>query len=195
MRTTFFLSALFALLSAVSRVAAQTEPTPEATPAPVAQPVQPAKSEAACPMCGMAMADCKDEKVVKLTESNEAVFAKIEQDWGDAVVRHDADFLERLESDDYTYTGPDGGVAHKADDIAGAKAGTVRIDSFAHHDLKVRVYGETAVVTGETVLKGTAGDTDLGGHFRWTDVFVKHGGRWQAVASQATAVGKPAVED
>ena len=210
MKTTTFIPCLWLLLATVSSAAAQAEPTPlatpadipapAATPAPPAPPALPATLTATCPMCGMASAACKDEKAApvaaaKPPENDEAAFTKIEQDWGDAVTRHDADFLDRLEADDYTYTGPDGGVSHKADDIDAAKAGIVRIESFSHRDMKVQVYGETAVVTGATILKGTAGDMDLSGRFRWTDVFVKRDGRWQVVASQATSVGKPPSED
>ncbi len=120
---------------------------------------------------------------------------KLEQDWGEAIACHDVDFLERTEADDYTYTGPDGIVSHKPDEIAGARAGFAQIESFKHRDIKSQVYGDTAVVTGATTLKGTAGDTDLGGEFRWTDVFVRRDGRWQVVASQATAIGKPDATD
>ena len=123
------------------------------------------------------------------------MLAKLEQEWGEAIARHDVDFLERTESDDYTYTGPDGVVSHKSDEIAGAKAGVAQIESFKHRDIKTHVYGDTAVVTGATTLKGMAGDMDLSGEFRWTDVFVKRNGQWWVVASQATAISKPDTEN
>ena len=131
----------------------------------------------------------------KPVESDADVLTKLEQDWGEAIAHHDADFLERTESDDYTYTGPDGVVSHKPDELAGARVGFAQVESFKHRDIKVHVYGDTAVVTGATTLKGTAGDTDLSGEFRWTDVFVRRDGQWQVVASQATAISKPGAED
>ena len=165
------------------------------SPPPTAPSSQAADHAVACPVCGMPADQCKDEKSAPPVVDDEAALEKLEQDWGDAIQRHDAGFLERLEADGYTYTGPDGAISHKADDIAGARAGFARIDSFKHRDLKIQVYGESAVVTGATTLKATAGDADISGDFRWTDVFVKHGGQWQVVASQATAISRAAAED
>jgi ketosteroid isomerase-like protein len=58
-----------------------------------------------------------------------------------------------------------------------------------HHvdDVRVRVFGDTAVVTGRTVVTGAAGaagEETVG--LRFTDVFVRRAGRWKAVASHAT---------
>ena len=51
-------------------------------------------------------------------------------------------------------------------------------------DIKVRVFGHTAVVTGtddEITMKDGKKSSN---HYGWTDVFVKRNGRWLAVASQ-----------
>ncbi len=117
---------------------------------------------------------------------------KLEQDWAEAVAKHDAAFIERVEADAYVYTDAAGNVAHKADDLATARAGDVKIDAFKLSAMKVQVHGDTAVITGETTLTGTDHGGALNGTFRWTDVFVRRAdGSWQAVASQATAVAKP----
>jgi hypothetical protein len=55
-------------------------------------------------------------------------------------------------------------------------------------DMKARVYGDTAVLTGDYrdvhVRDGVQSET----HALFTRVFVKSGGRWQAVAYQQTPV-------
>ncbi len=125
-------------------------------------------------------------------DNDTAALLKLEQDWADAVARHDAAFLERVEDDAYVYTDATGNVGHKADDLATARAGDVKIDAFKLNGMKVQVRGDTAVVTGETTLLGSDRGGALNGTYRWTDTFVRRpGGNWQAVASQATAVGKP----
>ena len=194
--------ALLMVSMASAEVLAQAEPTPMATPADVPVPTAPLANPgpspaATCPSAGGSACEMCEKHTDAATDSEneEAVLTKLEQDWADAVVRHDVDFLERLEADDYIYTGPDGVVAHKTDDLAGAKVAFAQIESFAHRGIKVSIYGNTAVVTGATTLKGTATNADLSGDFRWTDVFVKHGRRWQVVASQATPISKTAPED
>ena len=117
---------------------------------------------------------------------------KLEQDWATAVAKHDAAFISRVEDDAYVYTDATGSVAHKADDLAAARAGDVKIESFKLSDMKVQVHGGAAVVTGQTTLVGSDRGGVLNGTYRWTDVFVRRpDGVWQVVASQATAVGKP----
>jgi len=62
--------------------------------------------------------------------------------------------------------------------------------SFAWTDMKVHVYGDTAIVTGLNTTKGTFKGKDTSGAYRFTDVFVKRDGRWQVVATRASLVAK-----
>ena len=125
-------------------------------------------------------------------DKDTAALLKLEQDWADAVVRHDAGFIERVEADAYVYTDPAGNVGHKADDLATARAGDVKIDAFRLSAMRVALHGDTAVVTGETTLVGRDRGTPLAGTYRWTDTFVRRpDGTWQAVASQAVAAARP----
>jgi ketosteroid isomerase-like protein len=52
----------------------------------------------------------------------------------------------------------------------------------------VRVIGDVAVVTARNTIKGTYMGKDVSGAYRGTDVFVKRGGRWRVLTTQATAV-------
>jgi ketosteroid isomerase-like protein len=52
----------------------------------------------------------------------------------------------------------------------------------------VRVHGDVAVVTSRNTIKGTYMGKDISGAYRGTDVFVKRGGQWQVLTTQATAV-------
>lgn len=55
-------------------------------------------------------------------------------------------------------------------------------------DMKVRVFGDTAVVTGtddEITMTDGKKSSD---HYVWTDVFVKRNGKWLAVASQTVQI-------
>ncbi len=172
----FLLPVLFATVFGLSSVVAQTEPaaaSPAAAPSP--SPVADAKADK-CTDCS----DCQGAEGTALR--------KLEQEWADAVAKHDVDAITRIESDDFTSTDPDGVVSHKAEDIAVAKSGDLKISNFQLNDIKVSVYGDAAVVTGKTTFRATVHDQPLGGDFRWTDVFIRRDGKWQVVASQATTI-------
>jgi ketosteroid isomerase-like protein len=57
-------------------------------------------------------------------------------------------------------------------------------------DLKVRVYGNTAVVTGLTTSKGKFMGQDFISCERATDIFVNQANRWQCVFTQLTRFTK-----
>ena len=52
-------------------------------------------------------------------------------------------------------------------------------------DLKVRIFGDVAVLTGRQTIQGTAKGY-VPGPRRITDIFVKRNGRWQYVGGQST---------
>jgi hypothetical protein len=63
--------------------------------------------------------------------------------------------------------------------------------SAAMSDFKCRMLGDNAaVVTMMVKLTGTDDGTEFSGDFRAMDVFEKKDGKWVAVASQITKVGK-----
>jgi hypothetical protein len=53
-------------------------------------------------------------------------------------------------------------------------------------DMKIRIFGNTALVTGTEVETSQYMGKDSSGTYIWTDVFVLRKGRWQAVSSQST---------
>ena len=123
---------------------------------------------------------------------------KLEREWLDAYTKRDVAAMERIEADDFMITFPDSSVRTKADEIANLKrpapAGTPPI--FMTADTKVRVYGDTAVLTGKVIQKGTYAEgprkgQDYSFEHRYTDVYVKRNGRWQVVASHLTGIAQP----
>ncbi len=110
----------------------------------------------------------------------------IEQDWLNAEKNHDAEAFEKLVADDWIAINPDGKSQTKAERAAEIK--TFNIDSATLGDMKVRVFGDTAVVTGtdnEVIMKDGKKSSD---HYVWTDVFVTRSGKWLAVASQTAQI-------
>jgi ketosteroid isomerase-like protein len=115
---------------------------------------------------------------------------KVENDWGNAWVKGDAKFAEMIDATEFVGTDIDGVVSNKADDIKSFTVATVTDKSFSLSDVKVHIYGQTGVVTGRNLVtykqKGKPSQNDV----RFTDVFVKHDGRWQCVATQWTSIKK-----
>lgn len=113
---------------------------------------------------------------------------KIEQEWGNANVKADVAYLSGVLSDDWTWTGPDGIVFTKTQSLAMLKSGEDVISSCVTDNMKARVHGDAAVVTGHNTVKETMKGKDMSGQYNWTDFFVKSNGRWQCLASIGSTV-------
>jgi uncharacterized protein (TIGR02246 family) len=120
--------------------------------------------------------------------SEEEAVLSFEREWTEAMIGKDAAALDRILADDFTEIDPMGMTHTKEAALANAKSGDLVFESFTPRDMKARVYGDTAVVTGLSTVKGTHKGQDISGDYRFTDTLVKRNGRWQAVASQATGV-------
>ncbi|MDD5543025.1 MAG: nuclear transport factor 2 family protein [Acidobacteriia bacterium] len=118
----------------------------------------------------------------------EETLIQIEHDWGNALLKADVAAWSRYLGDDWVLTYSDGTLVTKPMALADLKKGALKIESFQLDDVKVRVYGDAAVVTGQITEKSKFQDKDTSGVRRFTDVFVKRAGRWQAVASHESDV-------
>jgi ketosteroid isomerase-like protein len=117
------------------------------------------------------------------TGTAEQELIKLEKDWLDALVKSDLAFIDQILVDDWTATDQDGTFYSKPQYLAYLKSGEEVTSSAVADEMKVRVYGDAAVVTGRNTFKGTLKGKDMSGQDRWTDTFVKKAGRWQCVAS------------
>ncbi len=111
---------------------------------------------------------------------------QLNRDVADMQVRKDAGAAERLLADDYVFLQADGNVSDKAQNIAVIRDPAFVCQSLIAEDVKVRVYGDAAVLTGIVVMRASYRGRDVSGEFLYTDVWVKRDSRWQTVVSQAT---------
>jgi ketosteroid isomerase-like protein len=114
---------------------------------------------------------------------------KWEHDGCIAYEKNDAATIQRMVADGYVLTNSRGGYDTKADDVKAAQDKAVVFSTFRNENMKVRIFENTAIVTGTTIVKGVAKDgstVDLAVLF--TDTLVKMNGRWQLVAGH---VSKP----
>jgi ketosteroid isomerase-like protein len=110
----------------------------------------------------------------------------------DALRHNDADRLGRLIADDYLSINPAGALRDKAQVMREFRTGDRVYQSIVQDDVRVRVYGESAVVTSRRVERATLRGKDAGGAFRSTRVYVKRDGHWQAVSLHTTRIPESA---
>jgi ketosteroid isomerase-like protein len=113
---------------------------------------------------------------------------QLEDEWGDAFLKRDVAFMDRIMADDATWTSPEGIVSTKAQYLASFKSLEGVDTSWVNDEMKVRVYGDTAVVTGRTTFKWTNKGKDFSGQERWTDTWVKLAGHWGFVAGHNSKI-------
>jgi len=104
------------------------------------------------------------------------------------MVKGDVAGFSRCVADEWVLTFSDGSVVTKPMAQADLKEGALKIESFQLDDVNVRVYGDTAIVFGVITERSKFRDKDISGKRRFTDVFVKRDGRWQAVASHESNI-------
>ncbi len=127
-----------------------------------------------------------------LAQSVEQQVTKLENDWVKAMIAKDYAVLNRVLADDYTDSGdPDGSVHTKADMLSALKSGDMVISSYKYADLKVRAYGNAAIVTGLQSFVSKFTGKDDSGTFRFTDTWIKKGDSWQCVVEHSSKVEKP----
>ena len=112
----------------------------------------------------------------------------LEYEWRDAMVSNNVNVMDHLLADDYIGISANGTVETKPTELAQRKAGTIRIQSLNLSDLKVRVYGDTAVVTSRAELTGVNGQSDISGNYRYTRVYNKRLGQWKIVSFEASRI-------
>jgi ketosteroid isomerase-like protein len=107
-----------------------------------------------------------------------------------AQLKADTNTVEQLYADDYAAIRGDGTVQTKAQEIESLKSGALTYDKIDVQDLKIRVYGNTAVVTNLVFSKGITNGKPRNTNVRSTRVWRKERGSWKSVAYQPTRVSQ-----
>jgi ketosteroid isomerase-like protein len=115
---------------------------------------------------------------------------QMERDWGNAQIKKDYATVEKILADDWVGIDYDGKVVAKAKAMEDMKSGSSTLTSEELGPMTVRVFGNTAVVTGSDTEVSTDRGKNSSGKYVWTDIFVLRNGKWQAIASQSTIEAK-----
>lgn len=122
--------------------------------------------------------------------SAEDEIKKLEVDMAQMIVHASWDQYAAGLMDDYAASDRNGVVQDKAAIMTALRSGQEKVLDLAPEELKIRIYGDTAIVSGHyTLVQRRNGRVDTF-FARQTDVFLKRGGRWLLAASQATSMAK-----
>jgi len=115
---------------------------------------------------------------------------KLEKDFAHAIVNNDAEAIAQFLADEWVIVDPDGGIIDRTPFLGVIKAGTLTHQKMESDDVTVRIYGNSAIVTGLTTSEGKFMGQAFTTHERTTDVFVNQRGQWQCVFTQLTRFTK-----
>ena len=118
----------------------------------------------------------------------EKAVAALEEEWMQSQKTNNPDMVAPLLADKFVNTGSDGKVTSKSESLANAKA--TKYESVNYENVKVTVFGDTAIAVGDFKATGTDPEgKPLNAHERFTDTWVKmKDGKWQCVASHQSVV-------
>jgi ketosteroid isomerase-like protein len=116
----------------------------------------------------------------------EQALLKLQQEWIAAIRRRDVNVLGSLIADDYVGINQDGQLGGKEKALEPVRSHTPNREPIVVENQKCRFYGNTAIITGQTVYGGTR-------RINHTQVWAKRQGRWQIVSWQGTPISNLAV--
>jgi ketosteroid isomerase-like protein len=115
---------------------------------------------------------------------------KLEEAFAEAIVKNDLEGVGRLVADDWIIIDPNGEIIERTRFFGVIKSGALTHETMQSENFRVRVYGDSAVVTGITRTKGKFMGQEFSTRERATDVLVRREGRWQYVLTHLTRLPK-----
>jgi ketosteroid isomerase-like protein len=120
------------------------------------------------------------------TLEDAAIVAALDTEYQAAVERNDAEGMARILADDFVLIGGKGKVFTKEDLLAEARQGNVVYEYQRDANQKVRVWGDTAVITAMLEAKGTEDGQPFDYTLWFSDTYVRTPEGWRYVLGQAS---------
>ncbi len=137
-----------------------------------------------CILAGLAVPAAAQEK-------NDAAYVRsLELQWTESYKERQVNILSSLLADDFVITIEDGSTYSKTGYISHSAEPSVHVDVAEMSDIKVRMHGNVAVLTGAYHERGESDAKPYEYHDRFTDVWMKSGGKWQVIASHYSVAVK-----
>jgi ketosteroid isomerase-like protein len=122
-------------------------------------------------------------KAATSRSADERAVLDLEEAWAKAVVKRDAATFRRLLAPGFVYT-EDDRVQNGEQLTRDIVSGTDTITDARNESLETRTFDNAMIVTGWLIMRGRSGGKPFERRYRFTDTWLKRGGRWQIIAAQ-----------
>jgi ketosteroid isomerase-like protein len=105
-----------------------------------------------------------------------------------AQLTSDVSALDALIDEDLVFTGPDGAIYGKRDDLEAHRRGNIRITQLEPRDERIQDFGSIVVISVRMEMRGSFNGAPFAGPFRYTRIWRLHGESWHVVAGHMSAI-------
>lgn len=119
-----------------------------------------------------------------------AQLEQIEHTWAVAEVKGDASMIAPYLDETMVQTNPDGSVSARKEVLEGIAKGDPSLKAVDLADMKTQTYGGAAVIMGSYTERREAGGKRTATSGRFTDTYIRRGGKWKCVASHDSVAVK-----
>jgi uncharacterized protein (TIGR02246 family) len=114
-------------------------------------------------------------------------FTRLEHVWNEAQLRNDADALASLWADDIEVIVPRMPVMTKTEAVNMARSGHIKFSRYETSNLRVRVYGDAAVVAGRMERTRSMDGREIADNWWFAKTYIRQSdGKWRVVSFQAS---------
>jgi ketosteroid isomerase-like protein len=118
----------------------------------------------------------------------EEELVRVEKEFTDAIAKNELERIQRFVTNDWVIIGADGGIIERNRFFEVIRSGTLTHDMMESDEMRVRLYGDIAIVSALTRSRGKFMGQEFSTRERATDVFVKQDGQWRCVLTQLTGM-------
>lgn len=111
---------------------------------------------------------------------------QVEKDFQQAIVENNVEGISRFIAQDWIIVDADGGIIDKDEFLSVIQSGALTHDAMKLEEARVRIYGDTGLVTGRATSAGKYMGVGFTTMERSTDVFLKFGDQWRCVLTHLT---------
>jgi ketosteroid isomerase-like protein len=125
-------------------------------------------------------AESRARDVAELTRLSDA--------WDKAIVRKDEKAIADNMAEDFRQIDPNANLETKQSFVAGIVDPKLTIDPYTVEEFEVRLYGDTALLSGRTHMTGKYDGQAFESNYRYIDIYVRRNGAWKIVSVQVTRI-------